>query len=591
VLCCPGGDRGEAAESPGGGERAGIMVEVTIERPRAHIDRIPVRRLRLASGLVLFTYLITHFLNHALGNISLSAMMAGAQWFLFLWRGPIGTGALYGAALVHLGLGLWALYERRHFYWRGAELAQLLLGLAVPFLLLTHLVETRIAWTLYGHNEGYPLELGSLWVNAPERGWTQSLLLIVAWCHGCIGLHYWLRLKRFYRAWSPLLLAAAVLLPAVALLGFVQGGREVERHLAEPGWAEAMDERGGPFPDGAIDRLDAVEADMRAAYLALLALALAGRAARTLVETRRGLVRLHYPDGREVRMPRGMSVLDASRSARIPHASVCGGRGRCSTCRIRVVSGLEHQPPPSAGELAVLQRVGADKSVRLACQLKPVHEMTLIPLLPASATAADGRAQPSWRSGQERPVAILFIDLRGSTALAEGRLPYDMVFLVNRYFEAVGSAIVACGGMPNQFIGDGVMALFGIEAGLAEGCRQALAAVREIARRLEALNRLLAHDLREPLRFGIGVHAGTTIIGEMGYGPHARVTAMGDPVNVAARLEELTKQYKCLLVVSETVGEAAGISLAEFDRYEIQVRGRSGPLAIHTLSDPETLPL
>src|SRR5258706_8807075 len=157
------------------------MVEVTIERPRAQIDRIRVRRLRLMSGLVLMSYLVTHFLNHALGNVSLAAMMDGAQWFLFLWRGPVGTVTLYGAALIHLGLGLWALYERRHFYWRGAEVAQMLLGLAVPFLLLTHLVETRLAWTLFGHNEGYPLELRSLWIDAPDRGWMQSLLLIVAW--------------------------------------------------------------------------------------------------------------------------------------------------------------------------------------------------------------------------------------------------------------------------------------------------------------------------------------------------------------------------------------------------------------------------
>jgi adenylate cyclase len=567
------------------------MVQVSIDRPRAGFDRLALRRLRLASGLVLMTYLVTHFVNHALGNLSLQAMMDGAQWFLFLWRGPVGTLALYGAALVHLALGLWALYERRHFHWRGAELAQLLLGLAVPLLLLAHFVETRLAWTLYAHNEGYPLELRSLWVDLPARGWTQSLLLLIAWLHGCIGLHYWLRLKRFYRHWAPLLLAIAVLLPAAALLGFVQGGREVARLLAEPGWVDAMDERGGPFPDGAIDRLDRIQQALLVSYLALIGLALAGRAGRVLVERRRGVVRLRYPDGREVRVPPGMSVLDASRSARIPHASVCGGRGRCSTCRIRVVEGLDQMPPPEAGEAAVLQRVGAGKDVRLACQLRPRHDMTLIPLLPASIDAVDALAQPSYRAGQECQVAILFVDLRGSTSLAEGRLPYDMVFLINRYFEAVGSAIVDCGGMPNQFIGDGVMALFGIESGLAVGCRQALAATREIAKRLAALNLLLAHDLPERLRFGIGLHAGNTIIGEMGYGAHAKVTAMGDPVNVAARLEELTKQYKCLLVVSQAVGDAAGISLDAFERHEIQPRGRSEPLAIRLVADPATLPL
>jgi len=183
-----------------------------------------------------------------------------------------------------------------------------------------------------------------------------------------------------------------------------------------------------------------------------------------------------YPDGREVQVPRGFSVLEASRFARIPHASVCGGRGRCSTCRIRVTDGFSKQPAPSAAEQRVLQRVGAPPNVRLACQLRPVENITVTPLVPANANASDGYAQPSYLAGQERTIAVLFADLRTFTGIAEQKLPYDLVFLLNSYFEAVGESITGAGGFVDKFIGDGVMALFGVESGPAEGCRQALAA-------------------------------------------------------------------------------------------------------------------
>ena len=100
---------------------------------------------------------------------------------------------------MHFVLGLWALYERRRLHWTASELAQLLLGLAVPPLLANHLAGTRVAFTAFGLNKGYAQELYSFWVASPFLGWTQFALLVVAWTHGCLGLHFWLRLKPWYR--------------------------------------------------------------------------------------------------------------------------------------------------------------------------------------------------------------------------------------------------------------------------------------------------------------------------------------------------------------------------------------------------------
>src|SRR6202022_2256019 len=145
--------------------------------------------------------------------------------------------------------------------------------------------------------------------------------------------------------------------------------------------------------------------------------------------------------------------------------------------------------------------------------------------------------------GSEREIAILFVDIRGFTALSEGRLPYDVVFVLNRYFAAIGLAVEAAGGRLDKFIGDGVMALFGIERGAQAGCWEALAAARLMSVRLPELNASLRAELDRPLRIGIAVHCGPPIVGEMGYGNTAAITAIGDAVNTASRLGRLTRNF------------------------------------------------
>jgi adenylate cyclase len=326
-------------------------------------------------------------------------------------------------------------------------------------------------------------------------------------------------------------------------------------------------------------------------FSAMVAAALAARFARSVWRRRHGLVRIGYPDGRVVEVTPGTSVLEASRLAGIPHAHVCGGRGRCSTCRIRVRGGLGSIDPPGPVEERVLHRIGATRNVRLACQLRPKGAVEVTPLLPPFAYAMDGQRRVDIAQGSEREIAILFADIRGFTALSEGRLPYDVVFILNRYFATVGRAVENAGGRIDKFLGDGAMALFGIESGAAAGCRAALAAAREMSARLAELNASLHAEIDQPLRIGVGVHCGPTIIGEMGYGAAAAITAIGDAVNTASRLEELTKEYACELVVSEEVVRRAELDLSAFPRFEIEIRGKREMLAIRILSSAAALPL
>ena len=547
--------------------------------PTARSAAAVVRQIRLWTGLVLFTYLTTHFLNHALGLVSLEAMAVGQEWFVLVWRSLPGTVALYGSFGIHNLLALWALYRRRTLRMPAWEASQLTLGLLVPPLLVWHVVGTRLAHEMAGTQTTYTFVVLALWQLNPIAGLRQVVVLAVAWIHGCIGLHFWLRLRPWYPRVARTIYSGFLLLPVLALLGFATAGQEVSRRAREPGFVQTVI-REARLPSPAQRAvLERVAHAIFWGDLGAIALVLAARAVREHIRRRQG-VRVAYPGGREVLVPAGFTILEASRFAGIPHASVCGGRGRCSTCRVRVIRGEEHLPAATTDELRVLGRVGAPAHVRLACQVRPRRDLAVVPLVPAGAGPAE--ALPSGhRDGEELTIAVLFADLRGFTRLAERKLPYDVVFILNRYFEAVGGAITDAGGIVNQFTGDGVMALFGVDSGgPAEGSRQAVRAAAAMVARVQELSRTLADDLETPLRLGIGIHTGPTVVGQMGYASTTYLTAVGDTVHVAARLEALTKDYACELVLSEEVTVLAGLDVSDHARHELTVRNREAPLAI-----------
>ena len=459
----------------------------------------------------MLAYVTMHLLNHAVGLISLQAM-EDVLWYIFrIWSNRPAQVLLYGSFLVHYGLALWALWQRRSLRLRPSELSQIILGFAIPILLARHVVGTRICRQLLPYRYRLlRLSAVGLFRRFPDHGYLQMLALVVAWSHAMIGLHFWLRVRPWYSRLQPVALVLAVLVPVLSLLGMIEAGRQVAALAADPNWThEAFARMTLPSPE-ARRALEQITDGLSWFFGGVVAAVLLARIARRAWRRRHGVVRIGYPDGRWVEVTPGTSVLEASRIAGIPHASVCGGRGRCSTCRVRVRGEVHSIDPPSANEMRVLRRIGARPNIRLACMLRPRGAVEVTPLLPPLAIAADGRSRVDFVQGSEREIAILFADIRGFTALAEGRLPYDVVFVLNRYFSAMGRAIESAGGRVDKFIGDGVMASVRHRERCADrlprGARRRAADVGA-ARRAQPViagraRPSIAHRHRHPLRAG-----------------------------------------------------------------------------------------
>jgi len=537
--------------------------------------------LRLGSALIMLAFVVCHLSAHMFLLISIGAADAALDRLMAPWRTDAGTALLAAAALVHYANALWSIYARCSLRLARWEWAQLGLGLCIPILLIHHVVSTRVALTLTGFDAGYATVLLLQWVLMPWLAALQGVAVLVAWVHAAIGIHFWLRTKAWYPAWRPAFAIVGLLLPTLALAGFVTAGNQIVRSAAQAN-AQTV------TTAATLEQINTYVAIGWTLHVCLVLLPFAARGLRNLAQKRSRAPLLAHAGGRTVPLIPGATVLETLRAHGIPHASVCGGRARCTTCRVLVTKGLDALPEPDGLEAKALIRIAATSRMRLACQIRPTADIAVTPLLAADASAADGAVRGGLE-GREQLVTVVFIDIRGATALAEGKLPYDVLFILNRFFHAMTQALAATNGHYSQFTGDGLMALYGLNAkDPAAGAADALRGAREMLMRLDQLNRELGAELAQPLRMGIGIHFSEAIVGAMGPPKSQIITAIGDTVNTAARLESLTKDYDCALVVSQRAAAAAGLDLGGHDLHECAVKGRVETVQFYALkSVPE----
>ena len=551
-----------------------------------------LKRIRLYSGMLLFTYAVTHLLNHSLSIFSLElASNVKENYFRPIWKSQVGTLLLYGSFMVHVPLGLMSVLNRKSFKITLREWLQITFIILALFVFVQHVASMYLLTRTFNSELPYEV-LYSLVLFDPSKTAASTifytLMLIFIWVHGSIGIHSALkfRIKSYSKNFRKFMVLY-VGVPILGLFGFWAGVKEqtLAMYFNLEGGNEnfLMSVVSKSVPMEAFPSLQSVE-PLTLKYYPIFLFGIIGLALFNVLRTKYfGQVQISYPNNLTVKVPKGTSILEASRSEGIAHKSVCGGRGRCTTCRVKIVSTADDLPYPSTHEQRALKRAGLDQSVRLACQLKPASNITVTPLLnPENEFDVVGKAQEL--SGKEQETVVLFVDLRNFTKLSETTLPYDVVYILNKYYATCGQAIEANKGRLDKFIGDGIMAIFEADTDAEKNCRNAVKAAADISSKIEKLSDELSGEFSAELTCGMGIHTGQSIVGMMGYGEAISRTAIGDNVNVASRLEQMTKNYNSELVISKLVADNAGLDLGSFKLESVEIRGRNEPLDIVSIS-------
>lgn len=534
------------------------------------------RDIRFVSGMVLLLFAATHFINHAIGIAGLQLMEDVQSWRYWLWRSWPGSVLLYGSFIVHPLFAMLRVAQRRTFKMPLREMLQIALGLAIPLFLVDHIVGTRVMGTFFNLDESYPAVLRRLW---PGLATGQTILLLLVWVHGMIGLHFTLRSRDGYARWRDPFLLAAILIPVLALIGFAVAGREAALLTRSP----------EQYSDAAITMFNQNVTWAKTAFYGLVGGFVAFVGIREIrVRTSRHITVRFVGHGVRKLTP-GLTVLEMFRRFGIPHAALCGGRARCATCRVLVLDGADGLPPPGPNEAKLLKRISAPDRVRLACQIRPRDDVQVQILLASRLTGTASREIEPDQSSGKRGLTIIVADLRAFSAMAERQLPQELMGLLNRFFDEMAQAIAAHGGRIDAFYGDGFMAVFGLEGSPARAAQAAISASGDIVRAVEALNREFGAALPLPLRIGIGIHTGQAIIGAVeNESLGRRDITVGETVMVASQLESATRRVLADVVVSEDTIRATGRGYRGTTTLKVSIKGRDKPLtAFGFASAPE----
>ncbi|MFV1970563.1 MAG: adenylate/guanylate cyclase domain-containing protein [Acidimicrobiia bacterium] len=295
-----------------------------------------------------------------------------------------------------------------------------------------------------------------------------------------------------------------------------------------------------------------------------------------------------WPDEVEVPFDPEANLLTTLLDVSIPIDHLCGGRARCSTCRVFVVQGLSNLAERTAEEFAMATKLDLPDEVRLACQTTLTGSVSVRRLVldktDEMLVSQLGEAKLVGPVGREAHVAVLFADVVGYTKMSEVLPAYDIVHLLNRFFSRTSDVIATNTGVVDNYMGDAVLALFGLH-GEPE---PALSAVRSGLGVLEVSRELTRYVERTyGMSFGVrvGVDFGEVVFGLMGAGASARETVIGDAVNVASRLESANKTTGTDMLVSEAVYQLTLSEITYGQRHELELPGKVERVVAHEVVD------
>ena len=557
-----------------------------------------ITKLRIVTGLILFVYVFMHLLNHSFNLISIQfADFVRKEYFSVIWQNRIGIFALYFSLLVHMFLGFYAIIIKKSLKLKKKDWVQIVFPVLALIMLLQHVAVSFIITKVFPGEETYELVFAAIHA-APDDYLSNTLLFsfmtIFIWFHGVIGIdsyfkHKATQNKKFsiYLRFLPIFIIFYWILPTASVLGFLVGLKEMD-FIIQIKALENIDKflfsvLNKYIPSDAFPFVFQVQ-PLVMNYYPIFILSIIILISLSILKTKfYGTIEVKYPGNKSVLISKGTSILEASKIGNISHQAICGGRGRCTTCRIKIISDKNKVNRPNVNEIKAIERAGLDDGIRLACQLRPTNDISVIPLLNPNSSVQNLKNLLNL-TGKEQETVILFVDLRDFTKLSETALPYDVVYILNKYYAACGEVIEKNNGRLDKFIGDGIMAIFDKSNSININSRNAILSANKISLKMEELNNEINYEFSKKIKFGIGVHAGNTIVGMMGYGSNVSETVVGDNVNIASRLENLSKQFKCELVISKYVALKANIKTDDLLTKKVKIRGRKDSLEIFTFN-------
>ena len=297
--------------------------------------------------------------------------------------------------------------------------------------------------------------------------------------------------------------------------------------------------------------------------------------------------RLHcLPDGIDYDIEPGETVLEAGLRQGIAHAHACGGRAKCSTCRIWILDGVDDCAERNAAERALSDPLGFRPEVRLACQTRVSGDVTFRRLV-LDETDLEIASQLSrtrmGKCGESKKIVVMFSDIRDFTGFSEPLSAYDVMFVLNRYMHQMGDVIERNGGKIDNFIGDAILALFGTE-GESDAPLRSVKAALEMFDVVDKFKPYMNAMYGRAFDIGVGLHYGEAVIGHIGSPNREKMTAIGDTVNVASRIEAENKAAGTRLLISEDLYALVEDAVTVEDYVRVKLRGTSERKTLYEIS-------
>ena len=287
------------------------------------------------------------------------------------------------------------------------------------------------------------------------------------------------------------------------------------------------------------------------------------------------------PDDKTIDVDEKKTLLEASLDQEIPHVNACGGHGKCSTCRIYLLEGVENCEKRNDEEEEMATNLKFGPEIRLACQTYLKGDVKYRRLV---IDDNDLEVMSSSRPiGVEKEVAILFTDIRGFTSFSERHPPYDVLFILNRHFNQMSKIVETNGGIVDNYIGDSLFAVFGMEDDNDSAFKAVKSGV-EMLSEVDKMKEYMKSMYQEEFEIGIGIHYGKVVAGEMGRGEKVKKTVIGDNVNLASRIESANKQAGTRFLISEIVYEEVKDRVVSDDFVRMKLPGKEEKYTLYEIS-------